>query len=68
MQVIREELEEVKRAVWRRTAREIMHSQQDLTLEDLITEEDMVVTLSHGSYARPASRYLPGAASYGGER
>ncbi len=31
---------------------EIMTSQQDLTLEDLISEEDVVVTLSHGGYAK----------------
>ncbi|MCP5214132.1 MAG: DNA gyrase subunit A [Pseudomonadales bacterium] len=52
MQVIREELEEVKEQFGDERRTEIMHSQQDLTLEDLITEEDMVVTLSHGGYAK----------------
>lgn len=52
MQVIREELEEVKDQFGDERRTEIMQSQQDLTLEDLITEEDMVVTLSHGGYAK----------------
>ena len=34
---------------------EILPTQQDLTLEDLITEEDVVVTLSHGGYAKAQS-------------
>ncbi|MCF7981106.1 MAG: DNA gyrase subunit A [Pseudomonadales bacterium] len=52
MQVIREELEEVKDQFGDERRTEIMQSQQDLTMEDLITEEDMVVTLSHGGYAK----------------
>jgi DNA gyrase subunit A len=31
---------------------EIVESQQDLTVEDLITEEERVVTISHGGYAK----------------
>ena len=31
---------------------EIVASRQDLTVADLITEEDMVVTISHGGYAK----------------
>ena len=34
---------------------EILTTQQDLTLEDLITEEDVVVTLSHEGYAKAQS-------------
>jgi len=34
---------------------EILSTQQDLTLEDLINEEDVVVTLSHGGYAKAQS-------------
>ena len=51
-EVIREELVEVKEnyADPRRT--EIVESYEDLTIEDLIPEEDVVVTLSHGGYAK----------------
>tara|TARA_R110002167_G_scaffold98718_3_gene259350 strand:- start:224 stop:2878 length:2655 start_codon:yes stop_codon:yes gene_type:complete len=52
MEVIREELEAIvaEYADDRRT--EIMASRRDLTIADLITEEDMVVTISHGGYAK----------------
>ncbi len=52
MEVIREELDAIvtEYADARRT--EIMASQQDLTVADLITEEDMVLTISHGGYAK----------------
>jgi DNA gyrase subunit A len=52
MEVIREELEALvaEYADERRT--EIQASMQDLTVADLITEEDMVVTISHGGYAK----------------
>ncbi|WP_417579663.1 DNA gyrase subunit A [Nitrincola sp.] len=52
MEVIREELAAVvdEYADPRRT--EIMSSQQDLTVADLITEEDMVLTISHSGYAK----------------
>jgi len=38
---------------------EIIQNRLDLTLEDLITEEDVVVTLSHEGYvkAQPLSEY-----------
>ena len=34
---------------------EITDSAHDLTVEDLITEEDRVVTISHGGYAKTQS-------------
>jgi DNA gyrase subunit A len=52
MQVIREELEEVKANYGDERRTDIQSSQQDLTIEDLITEEDRVVTISHGGYAK----------------
>jgi DNA gyrase subunit A len=59
MQLIREELEAVSEEFGddRRTV--ILDSQHDLTVEDLITEEDRVVTISHGGYAKtqPLSDY-----------
>ena len=53
--VIKEELQEDKQqfADARRTV--IMDSQQDLTHADLITEEDLVVTLSHEGYIKSQS-------------
>ncbi|PWV59484.1 DNA gyrase subunit A [Plasticicumulans acidivorans] len=52
MQVIRDELGELRQqyADPRRTV--INDAHIDLTLEDLISEEDMVVTLSHAGYAK----------------
>ncbi|MFT6987223.1 MAG: DNA gyrase subunit A [Psychromonas sp.] len=52
MEVIREELMEIRAnyADPRRT--EIMASETDLCIEDLITEEDVVVTLSHQGYVK----------------
>ncbi len=52
MRVIREELEAVKEQYGDERRSEIIHSKRDLTMEDLITEEDMVVTVSHGGYAK----------------
>ncbi|MBW3567805.1 MAG: hypothetical protein KY410_07590 [Proteobacteria bacterium] len=52
MQVIRDELAEIREQYGddRRTEIRIDHS--DLSLEDLISEEDIVVTLSHQGYAK----------------
>lgn len=52
MQVIREELEQVVADYGDERKTEIIASQHDLTLEDLINEEDRVVTISHGGYAK----------------
>jgi DNA gyrase subunit A len=52
MTVIRGELEDIleKYGDERRTV--ILENKLDLTLEDLITEEDVVVTISHAGYAK----------------
>ena len=57
--VIREELEEIVTEFGDERRTEISSSQHDLTVEDLITEEDRVVTISHGGYAKtqPLSDY-----------
>ncbi|NOY73380.1 MAG: DNA gyrase subunit A [Gammaproteobacteria bacterium] len=59
MEVIREELEDIRDryADERRTI--IVTTQEDLEVEDLITEEDMVVTLSHAGYVKsqPVTAY-----------
>ena len=52
MEVIRSELIASRDEFGDDRRTEIMTSQQDLTLEDLISEEDVVVTLSHGGYAK----------------
>lgn len=55
MQVIREELEEIKTNFGDERRTEIIESKGDLELEDLITEENVVVTFSHSGYAKTQS-------------
>jgi len=55
MQVIREELIEIKENFNDERRSEIIADQLDLTMEDLITEEDVVVTFSHDGYAKAQS-------------
>ncbi|AHE67343.1 DNA gyrase, A, subunit [Legionella oakridgensis ATCC 33761 = DSM 21215] len=59
MQVIRDELLEMKAQFGDGRRTEIIASQEDLTIEDLITEEDVVVTMSHQGYVKyqPLSAY-----------
>lgn len=59
MEVIREELAQVLESYGDERRSEIIASRQDLTVADLIPEEDMVVTISHGGYAKtqPVSDY-----------
>jgi DNA gyrase subunit A len=59
MQVIRDELIAVREQFGDERRTEILVDHLDLTLEDLITEEDVVVTLSHAGYAKsqPLSDY-----------
>ena len=59
MNLIREELLEVKEKYQDKRRTEIKEIRLDLTLEDLINEEDVVVTLSHAGYAKlqPLSEY-----------
>ncbi len=52
MEIIREELEAVRDEFGDERRTEIISSQEDLTIEDLITEEDVVVTLSHEGYVK----------------
>ena len=52
MQVIKDELTEIRDQFGDARRSEIILNQLDLTLEDLITEEDVVVTLSHQGYAK----------------
>jgi DNA gyrase subunit A len=52
MQVIRDELIAMREQYGDQRRTEILQGRLDLTLEDLITEEDVVVTLSHAGYAK----------------
>ncbi|RFA27754.1 DNA gyrase subunit A [Alkalilimnicola ehrlichii] len=52
MEVIREELVSIREQYGDARRSEIIEQQVDLTLEDLISPEDVVVTLSHGGYAK----------------
>ena len=52
MAVIREELEVIEQSYGDARRTEITASRADLTVEDLINEEDRVVTISHGGYAK----------------
>ncbi len=57
--VVREELELITETFGDQRRTEILTDFSDLTVEDLITEEDVVVTLSHAGYAKaqPLSDY-----------
>ena len=59
MQVIRDELQAVIEAFGDQRRTEILVDELDFSMEDLITEEDVVVTLSHAGYAKsqPLSDY-----------
>jgi len=57
--VIRVELLEIREAYGDERRTRIEQDESDLTIEDLITPQDVVVTLSHGGYAKaqPVSEY-----------
>jgi DNA gyrase subunit A len=52
LQVIRDELHEIKEKYGDERRTSILEDQLDLSMEDLITEEDVVVTFSHEGYAK----------------
>ncbi len=52
MDVIREELEEIRTLYADERRTEIIQDHLNLSAEDLITEEDMVVTMSHEGYVK----------------
>ncbi len=52
LQVIRAELLEVKQQFGDIRRTQILDSEEDFTMEDLIPEEAVVVTVSHGGYAK----------------
>ncbi len=58
-QIIQDELGQVKAQYGDARRSEIVQNAQDISLEDLITPEDVVVTLSHGGYikSQPLAEY-----------
>jgi len=52
MQVIREELDVIKEQYGDARRTEIIEDHENLSMEDLITPEEVVVTLSHAGYAK----------------
>jgi DNA gyrase subunit A len=52
LQLIREELAELKKRYGDERRTEIIEETAEIQLEDLIVEEDMVVTISHGGYIK----------------
>ena len=59
MGIVSSEIEEIKEKYGDKRRTEIQAKTEDLTVEDLITEEDMVVTVSHFGYIKrsPISTY-----------
>jgi DNA gyrase subunit A len=59
LNLIREELNEIKNRYGDERRTEIVEDTAEIQLEDLIVEEDMVVTISHGGYIKrnPVSLY-----------
>jgi len=55
MDIIKEELVAIRDEYGDERLTQISSSMEDLTAEDLIPEQDMVVTLSHGGYAKTQS-------------
>ena len=51
-EIIREELLDIKKQYEDKRCTEILDTQEDLTTEDLIVEEEVVVTLSHEGYVK----------------
>ena len=55
MKIMREELEEVARRFGDERRSEITSDEGEFTIEDLIAEEDMVITISHSGYIKRTS-------------
>ena len=67
MQVIRDELIQIREQYGDARRTEIISDQSDLRTEDLISVEDMVVTLSHAGYAKAQPLSLYSAQRRGGK-
>ncbi|QDE40118.1 DNA gyrase subunit A [Luteibacter pinisoli] len=67
LEVIREELEAIRNEYGDTRRTEIQHSQEDLNVLDLITPEDVVLTLSHTGYVKRQAASLYRAQKRGGK-
>lgn len=67
MGVIRDELTQIREQYGDKRRTEILDTHQDLSLEDLISEEDVVVTLSHEGYAKSQPLSIYAAQRRGGK-
>lgn len=67
MEVIREELVQILEAYSDERRSEIVAERRNLTLEDLISEEDVVVTLSHAGYVKSQPITMYAAQKRGGK-
>lgn len=67
MQVIHDELQEIKKQYGDERRTEIIESEGDLCLEDLVPDEAVVVTLSHEGYAKSQPVALYQAQHRGGK-
>jgi DNA gyrase subunit A len=52
MQIIKDELSELKERYGDSRRTEIVHSADDMTIEDMIPNDDMVITISHEGYVK----------------
>lgn len=59
MSIIKKELQEIKKTYYDDRRTEIVHDNKDISIEDIIAEEDMVVTISHQGFIKrfPVSGY-----------
>jgi DNA gyrase subunit A len=59
MQIIKDELTEVKEKYGDERRSIIIHSAEDMTMEDFIDDEEVVITISHNSYVKrtPLTEY-----------
>lgn len=55
MQLIKDELLELKERYGDKRKTEIVHTEEDITLEDIIPNEDMVITISNQGYIKRTS-------------
>lgn len=59
MDIIKTELDEIKERYGDERRTEIVHASDDLTIEDMISDDDMVITISHQGYIKrtPVTEY-----------
>ena len=66
--IIRDELTEIKEKYQDERRTKIVKEEAELTLEDLIAEEEVVVTISHAGYIKRKCRHALSRATAGRQR